>query len=155
MTHPNFPFHHPFRVRYAEIDMQGVLFNAHYLTFADTAVTEYLRHVGLAYTAAEVQATGKDFHVVKATVEYKAPILFDEVVQVRVRVGRIGRSSIVWELGFFVGEEETARATAELIWVYTDIATHQSTPIPEEMKAQLTMNNEQICSLFIESGGKD
>ncbi len=107
----DFPFHHPFRVRYAEIDMQGVLFNAHYLTFADTAVTEYLRHIGLAYTAAEVQTTGKDFHVVKATVEYKAPILFDEVVAVEVRVGRIGRSSIVWELGFFVGEE-TARAMA-------------------------------------------
>lgn len=36
MTRDQFSFFHPFRIRYSEIDGQGVVFNAHYLTFYDT-----------------------------------------------------------------------------------------------------------------------
>ena len=45
-TRDQFRFFHPFRVRYSEIDGQGVLFNAHYLTYYDTAITEFFRALG-------------------------------------------------------------------------------------------------------------
>lgn len=76
MTRDQFSFFHPFRIRYSEIDGQGVVFNAHYLTFYDTTITEYFRALGYDQYA-DAQKTGMDFHVVKSVVEYKSPIRFD------------------------------------------------------------------------------
>ena len=45
MSREQFNFHYSFRIRYSEVDAQGIVFNAHYLTFFDTAMTEYLRHI--------------------------------------------------------------------------------------------------------------
>ena len=59
-----------------EIDGQGVVFNAHYLTYFDTTITEYFRALGYDQFA-DAKATGIDFHVVKSVIEYKAPVLFD------------------------------------------------------------------------------
>ncbi|PJK30316.1 acyl-CoA thioesterase [Minwuia thermotolerans] len=125
-----FRFAHPFRVRYAEIDGQGIVFNAHYLTYFDTAITEYLRHLGYDYEA-EVKRTGDDFHLVKTTLEYRAPIRFDEEIEVGVRVPRIGRSSLVFELGIFGKGESEPRATGENIWVNTNQTTHETVPVPD------------------------
>ena len=61
----------PFRVRYSEIDGQGVVFNAHYLTYFDTTITEYFRALGYDQYA-DAKKTGEDFHVVKSVIEYKA-----------------------------------------------------------------------------------
>jgi acyl-CoA thioester hydrolase len=77
----DFWFHHPFRVRYAEVDAQSVVFNAHYLTYFETAITEYFRTIGYDYYG-EVTRTGIDFHTVRSVVEYKAPIRFDEEIEV-------------------------------------------------------------------------
>lgn len=127
-----FRFAHPFRVRYAEIDGQGIVFNAHYLTYYDTAITEYLRHLGYDYEA-EVKQTGDDFHLVKSTVEYMAPIRFDEEFEVGVRVPRIGRSSLIFELGIFGKGETRPRATGENIWVNTNQTTHRPVPVPDQL----------------------
>lgn len=127
-----FRFAFPFRVRYSEIDGQGIVFNAHYLTYYDTAITEYLRHLGFDYQA-EVERTGNDFHLVKSTVEYRAPIRFDEEIEVGVRVPRIGRSSVVFELGIFGKGEDEPRATGENIWVNTNQTTHKTEPVEPAM----------------------
>jgi hypothetical protein len=61
----DFWFHHPFRVPYAEVYAQSVLFNAHYLTYFDTAITEYFRTIGYDYYG-DVTRTGIDFHAVRS-----------------------------------------------------------------------------------------
>src|SRR5689334_13969008 len=81
MQRSDFRFWHPFRIRYSEIDGQMVVFNAHYLTFFDTAITEYLRHLAIDITA-DAKETGIDFHTVKSLVEYKAPVVFDQEIDV-------------------------------------------------------------------------
>lgn len=129
MTRDRFRFFHPFRVRYSEIDGQGVLFNAHYLTYYDTAITEYFRALGYDQYA-DAKASGVDFHVVKALVEYKAPIRFDWELDVGVRVGRIGNSSLTFELAIFRKGEDAVLATGEVVWVNTDQTTHRPAPIP-------------------------
>src|SRR3954467_3548362 len=75
MSREQFWFFHPFRVRYSEIDGQGVVFNAHYLTYFDTTITEYFRALGYDQYA-DSQTTGIDFHVVKSLIEFKAPVRF-------------------------------------------------------------------------------
>src|ERR1700704_5233598 len=76
ISREKFWFFHPCRVRYSEIDGQGVVFNAHYLTYFDTTITEYFRALGFDQYA-DAQASGIDFHVVKSVIEYKAPVRFD------------------------------------------------------------------------------
>ena len=83
MTRGDFRFAFTFRIRYSEVDGQSVVFNAHYLTFFDTAITEYFRWIGYDYVG-ETKATGVDFHTAKSLVEYKAPIRFDEEIEVGV-----------------------------------------------------------------------
>ena len=135
MARQDFWFHFPFRVRYSEIDAQSVVFNAHYLTYFDTAITEYCRALGWDYKG-ETARTGVDFHTVKTLVEYKAPIRFDEQIEVCVRTGRIGRSSLAFALAIYTKDfPEDLRATGEVIWVYTDQATHKTVPVTEELRA--------------------
>ena len=64
------------RVRWAETDLQGIVFNGHYLTYFDVAITEYWRAIGLPYPAA-FAGIGVDVFAGKSTVEYLAPARYD------------------------------------------------------------------------------
>jgi acyl-CoA thioester hydrolase len=143
-----FWFHFPFRVRYSEVDAQAVVFNAHYLTYFDTAITEYFRALGYDYLG-EVARTGIDFHTVKTVVEYKAPIRFDEDIEVCVRVARIGRSSINLALAIFAkGSEKGAedlRATGEVIWVATDQKAHKPVAVAEDLRALIASREKALA----------
>src|SRR5690606_23654198 len=65
----DFRFFHRLRVRWAEVDMQKIVFNAHYLMYFDTAISDYWRAMALPYEEAMHQLDG-DLYVVKATVEF-------------------------------------------------------------------------------------
>jgi acyl-CoA thioester hydrolase len=140
----DFWFHHPFRVRYSEVDAQGVVFNAHYLTYFDTSITEYFRALGYDYLG-EVARTGVDFHLVRSVVEYKAPIRFDEEIDVCVRVARIGRSSITLALAIFGKGTEDLRATGEIVWVSTDQRTHKPVDVDESLRALIASREKQLA----------
>lgn len=129
MSRDKFWFFHPFRVRYSEIDGQGVVFNAHYLTYFDTTITEYFRALGYDQYA-DAKRSGVDFHVVKSLIEYKAPVLFDQELDVGARVARIGNSSLTFELAIFLRGGADALVTGEIVWVYTDQQSHRPVPIP-------------------------
>jgi acyl-CoA thioester hydrolase len=145
MTRDQFRFFHPFRVRYSEIDGQGVVFNAHYLTYYDTTVTEFFRALGYDQYA-DAQKTGMDFHVVKSVVEYKVPIRFDQEIEVGARVARIGNSSMVFELGIFLKGENDLLATGEIVWVNTDQQTHRPVPIPAATRQLLTAGDAPLVA---------
>ena len=83
MAKSDFKFCFLFRVRYAETDAQGIVFFAHYLTYFDTAINEYLRDLPHNYIE-HVKQTGTDFHVVKVTIEFYAPSHFDDEIEVSV-----------------------------------------------------------------------
>jgi len=127
MARADFRYSFPFRVRYSEIDGQGVVFNAHYLTYFDTAINEYLRALNFDYED-HVKATGEDVHTVKTLVEYKAPIRFDEEIDVHVRAARVGRTSLILLLEVHAKDQDELRATGEVVWVNTNQATHIPAP---------------------------
>ncbi|MGY3621436.1 acyl-CoA thioesterase [Bradyrhizobium sp. USDA 10063] len=140
----DFWFHHPFRVRYSEVDAQAVVFNAHYLTYFDTAITEYFRALGYDYLG-EVARTGVDFHLVRSVVEYKAPIRFDEEIDVCVRVARIGRSSITLALAIFARGSDDLRSTGEIVWVCTDQRTHSPVAVAEPLRALIASREKALA----------
>ena len=137
MQKSDFTFFFPLRVRYSEIDAQGIVYNSHYVTYYDVAITEFFRTLDFDYSLEAVAETGKDFHTVKVTVEYQVPARYDDELVVGVRAGRIGRSSITWAMAIFRQNEDGSLSTGEVIWVYTDQATHKSTPLPEELVVEL------------------
>jgi acyl-CoA thioester hydrolase len=133
-TRADYPFAFPFRVRYSEIDAQGIVFNAHYLTYFDTTITEYMRWLPYDYVG-EVKRTGLDFHTVKTLVEYKAPIYFDEEIETAIRTARIGRSSLTFALAIFgKARGDDLRATGEVVWVFTDQKTRETVPVPDKLR---------------------
>ncbi len=145
MTRDQFSFFHPFRIRYSEIDGQGVVFNAHYLTFYDATITEYFRALGYDQYA-DAKKTGMDFHVVKSVVEYKSPIRFDAEIDVGARVARIGSSSMTFETAIFLKDSSELMATGEVVWVNTDQTTHRPAPITTEIRDLIATREKQLVS---------
>lgn len=136
MNRSDFPFFETIRVRYSEIDAQGIVFNAHYLTYFDVALNEFLRHIDFDYHAM-LKNEGLDFHLIKSTVEYLGPIHFDEDIEVGVRPKKVGNSSLAWELGIFREGNDKCLAIGEIIWVCCKSGTHQSHSLPAELVEKL------------------
>ncbi len=132
MTEPRPPFRHPFRVRYSEVDRQGLVYFAHYATYCDVAIHEFFRSLPYDYTEV-AKTTGTDFHVVRALVEYRRPLRFDDSFEVEIRLGRIGRSSLTFRPALLARGEAEPRATAELVSVHADQASMRAVPLPERL----------------------
>lgn len=132
MAKSDFRFAWPFRVRYAEVDGQKIVFNAHYLTYFDTAITEYFRTLPFDYRA-YVDGGPVDFNTVRTLVEYRRPIEFDEDIEVHVRTSRMGRTSLTFLLEIHPKDADDLRATGEVVWVHADQTANSSVPLPEAL----------------------
>lgn len=122
------------RVRWAEVDMQKIVFNAHYLMYFDTAVAGYWRAMALPYHDTMEYLAG-DLYARKATVEYHASAKYDDQIEVGVRTQRIGNSSMVLACGVFRSEQ--LLVGGELVYVFADPATMTSRPIPQQLREVL------------------
>jgi acyl-CoA thioester hydrolase len=124
------------RVRYAEVDYQGIVYFAHYATYFDVAIHEFFRSLPYDYTAVR-RITGTDFNIVRSVVEYSRPLRFDEPFEVEVRIGRIGRTSLTFTPAIWVAGEAEPRATGQIVWVHADQATMRAVPLTRELLALL------------------
>ena len=136
MAKSDFSFFFNFRVRYSEVDGQMIVFNAHYLTYFDTAITEYFRNLRYDYRE-QVKLTGEDFHTVKTLVEYSAPIQFDDEIEVGVRTSRLGRSSLSFGLEIHPKARDECLASGEVIWVNVNQTTHRAAPVSADLVDKL------------------
>ena len=130
----DFRFFHRLRVRWAEVDMQKIVFNAHYLMYFDTAIADYWRAMALPYEEA-MQALGGDLYVRKATVEFNASARVDDLLDVGMKCMRVGNSSILFMGGLYRGDE--LLVTCELVYVFADPATQTSKPVPPLLREVL------------------
>ncbi len=128
MTRDGFRFSHNFRVRYSEVDPQAVVFNARYLDYADLGVTEYWRALGISFSPGE---NFFEVHVVKATVEFRAPLRYDEQVVAYVRTSRIGRTSLTTQMELHGASGDDLRAVIEQVQVHVDLKTGLPQPVPD------------------------
>ena len=115
------------RVRWAEVDMQKIVFNGHYLMYFDTAVAGWWRAMAMPYHETLAPLAG-DFYVRKATVEYLGSARYDDRCEVGVRCDRIGNSSMSLACALF--RDEQLLVHGELLYVFADPATQKSKPVP-------------------------
>lgn len=135
MNRQDFRFFHRLRVRWAEVDMQKIVFNGHYLMYFDTAVGDYWRALALPYEATMAQLGG-DLYVKKAGVEYHASARYDDQLDIGMKCARIGNSSLVFQAAIFRGD--SLLVTGELIYVYANPATQTSQPVPDSLRQIMT-----------------
>lgn len=131
-----FRFACPVRVRYSEVDRQEIVYYSRYLEYVDVAFTEYFRAVGFGYQEL-VEQHGFDPSVVEATLEYRRPARFDDLLHVRARVVAIGHASLRME--FEIGREENGEAVASVRIVYVNFnkANQTSRPVPDSIRRRV------------------
>lgn len=117
---------HPVRVRYAECDAQGVVFNAHYLAWFDMNMTELWRAAFGSYQAAVDR--GIDIVVVTAELTYRASARFDDLVDLDVAVAAMGTTSLT--TAHAVRRDGQVLVTGTLRHVMVDARSLTKTPIP-------------------------
>ena len=125
MKRSDFRFLDRLRVRWAEVDMQKIVFNGHYLMYFDTAVAGYWRALALPYHDTMEQLQG-DLYVRKATLEYEGSARYDDQLEVGIRCARMGKSSLVFGAAVFRGEQRLVHG--DLVYVFADPATQTSPP---------------------------
>ncbi len=138
MPREDYKCSHQLRVRWSEVDMQKIVFNGNYLNYIDVAVAEYWRAIGLPYPHGYVERFGNDIYLRKASVEYLGSARYDELIDVFVRVLRLGRTSMTFAFEIWPTAHTTAgRAlvTAELVYVNADPETMTPAPLPEPVRA--------------------
>ena len=132
---PQYPFAHRQRVRFGETDMQGVVYYANYLLFAEVGRVAYLRALGIDYKRDLIEK-GVDFTIGEASVRYQAPLRFDDEYDIRVRVGEIRGSSWTFEYAFDRADGQRC-AIGSTVQVIVDPKTGRAARIPVRLRAAL------------------
>ena len=131
------PFAHRQRVRFGETDLQGVVYYANYLVFAEVGRIAYLRALGIVYDR-DLVAKGLDFTIGEARVRYRAPLKFDDEYDIKMGVGEIRHSW--WTFEYAIDRADGLRcAEASTIQVMIDRATGRPTRIPEDLRRVLAV----------------
>ncbi|WP_202807774.1 acyl-CoA thioesterase [Mycolicibacterium aromaticivorans] len=124
----------PLRVRYVECDMQGRVFNGHYLTWFDMAINEAVRDIFGDYQV--LLDGGIDFVVAAAELQFRQPARFDDELVVGVGFEPVGRTSLSSRFAIRRGEEVIAEAT--MIHVCVDAVTFEKRPWPDWFRERMS-----------------
>jgi acyl-CoA thioester hydrolase len=118
---------HELRVRYGECDPQGIVFNANYLLYFDVAFTELWREAVGPWD--EMVERGLDAVVAEANLRFRAPARYDDVLELRARVVRLGTTSLTTEID--VVRDEEVLVEGVLRHVLVDTRTWAKTEMPD------------------------
>lgn len=119
--------------RWMDNDAYGHVNNVVYYSFFDTAVNRWLIERGVL-DIAQSAAIGL---VVETQCRYLAPLTFPDRVTVGLRIVKLGRSSVRYELGLFRNDDVHAAAAGHFVHVYVDRETRRSVPIPETVRSAM------------------
>ena len=127
---PPFRYAAQTRVAFSDTDAQGIVYYGRYMPYFDLARTEYHRHLGIT----GARAGGYDFVMRANTVEYFAPARFDDLIEVYVRMRRIGSTSITYEFHAWHVADDVLMVTAQQTLVLVDLAQRSPVPIPPDFR---------------------
>jgi acyl-CoA thioester hydrolase len=128
-------FRHRLRVRFAECDLQGVVFNAHYLTYFDVLITELWREAVGGWS--QMVEQGSDLVVAEVRVRYLAPARFDDELDLGAQVARLGNTALTTQMTVERVEDGALVAEGELRHVCVDPRTGAKKPIPRAIRERL------------------
>jgi acyl-CoA thioester hydrolase len=126
--HPPFKYSALTRVWFSDTDAQGVVYYGRYLPYFDHARTEYHRHLG------SLGVEGAEFVMRASNVEYHAPARFDDLIECFVRVSRLGRPSVTYEVAAVSVEDGALMVTGTQTLVLIDPVARAPLPIPERVR---------------------
>jgi acyl-CoA thioester hydrolase len=132
---PPFKFSAQTRVGFSDTDAQGIVYYGRYLPYFDLARVEYHRNLGLL--GMEIGEEGQEFVMRALTVDYHAPAVFDDLIEVYVRLARIGRTSATYDLAAYRARDAVLMVTAQQTLVLVDLDERKAVPIPAAYKAAI------------------
>jgi acyl-CoA thioester hydrolase len=124
---PPFKYSSLMRVGFSDTDAQGIVYYGRYLPYFDTARVEYHRHLELLRTRPQE----REFVMRANTIEYLAPASFDDLIEVFIRVSRVGRTSLTYEFAAYKVENDLLMVTAQQTLVLVDLDERKACPIPD------------------------
>jgi acyl-CoA thioester hydrolase len=130
------PFRHRLRVRWSECDLQGVVFYPNYLAYFDHLLTELWREAVGSY--ARIQELGIDLVVAEAGIRYRVSARFDEVIELKAMISRLGKTSMTMDLTAERVGDGALLAEGELRHVFVDPQTFEKREMPEQVREQLS-----------------
>ena len=119
--------------RWMDNDVYGHVNNVVYYSYFDTVVNLYLVHEG-GLDFAEGPVIGI---VAESMCRFRKALAYPEVVDAGLRVGRLGNSSVRYEIGLFRAGDDEAAAEGHFVHVFVDRQNRRPTPIPAPMRAAL------------------
>ena len=119
--------------RWMDNDVYGHVNNVVYYSYFDTVVNEYLIRSGVL----DIEKSPVIGLVVETQCRYFAPITFPNEVHAGLRVARLGRSSVRYEIGLFKNDDASAAAQGHFVHVYVERESRRATALPEEMRTAL------------------
>ncbi len=128
-------FYQPITIRYGDIDAQGHVNNARYLTYMEQARVSYLTHLDL-WDGNSFLSVG--IIIAEVQLSFKAPIHFGQTVQVGVRAARLGNKSLT--VDHTIEDTNTGQkfAQASTVLVAYDYERGRTIPIPDHWRHTLT-----------------
>ncbi|HEV7474186.1 MAG TPA: thioesterase family protein [Pyrinomonadaceae bacterium] len=119
--------------RWMDNDIYGHVNNALYYGFFDTAINEYLINEG----GLDINADRVIAFAVESQCQYLRPLAFPGVIDIGLRVGKLGNSSVRYELAIFKQGETSAAAAGYFVHVFVDRETQRPVPMPAEIRTAL------------------
>jgi acyl-CoA thioester hydrolase len=141
---PPFKYSALTRVGFSDTDAQGIVYYGRYLPYFDTARVEYHRHLGLLRPEAE-----HEFVMRASALEYLAPARFDDLIEVFIRVSRIGRTSTTYDCAAYRVDDDVLMVTAKQTLVLVDLDERRAAPIPEGYKQAILAFEGDDCQLAV------
>ena len=135
---PSFKYSALTRVGFSDTDAQGIVYYGRYLPYFDLARVEYHRHLGLMRMGG-----GVEFVMRASALEYLAPARFDDLIEVFVRVSRLGRTSATFEGAAY--QEDRLMVTAKQTLVLVDLEERRACPIPAEYRERIRSFEGDDC----------
>ena len=132
----DYHFYHPIEVRYGDLDPQGHVNNAKFLTYFEQARLAYWVQLGLFAKDQSFMELGiilADVHI-----SYRAPVFYGQNIKVGVHVARLGSKSMTWKQNIVDADTGKKLANGEVIVVAYDYKEEKTIPIPEEWREKIS-----------------
>ena len=135
VTHrkPPFKYSSLTRVGFSDTDAQGIVYYGRYLPYFDQARVEYARHLGMLATGPEEH----EFVMRASTIEYHAPARFDDLLEVFIRVSRVGTTSVTYEHAAYGVDDDVLMARAHQTLVLVDLEERKACPVPDWFRERI------------------
>ena len=132
-----FKFFEPLRVRFQDTDMQGHVYFGTLLTYFDEGLTGYMHALHCSYQ--DLKDAGVDMFYIHTECDFKSEAFFEEVLNIHVRTGKLGNSSVVFEFAAFKVHNDELVATGNIIAVMVDPQTKKPVRVPEVFREAVAL----------------